>query len=56
MGRRHVLCRVGLHKWVVHREPPVKPYVWCDRCEKAKMVDTRPENVAGQFGAPKMPE
>ena len=28
------------------RDPGVKPYVACRRCHQAKMVDTRPENIA----------
>ena len=41
------LCRIGLHKWGVRRDPDVRPYVACQRCMKAKTLDTRPESLAG---------
>ena len=40
-------CRVGIHKWVVRREPDIPPYVACAKCDKTKLVDTRPEHIAG---------
>ncbi|KRF07863.1 hypothetical protein ASG88_03415 [Nocardioides sp. Soil777] len=45
--KRTFACRIGLHTWRVRRDPGVAPYVACRRCHKAKMVDTRPENIAG---------
>ena len=45
--KRTGLCRIGLHKWAVRRDPDVKPYVACKRCNKEKMVDLRPETMAG---------
>ena len=45
--KRTGLCRIGLHKWVVRHDPDVKPYVACRRCLKEKLVDLRPETMAG---------
>lgn len=46
--KRTLACRLGIHKWAVRRDPGVKPYVACTRCQKAKLLDVNLENVAGQ--------
>jgi hypothetical protein len=47
MAARRGLCRIGLHNWVVVRKPGVAPYWGCKRCEKEKLIDTRPEAFGG---------
>ena len=32
-------CRLGIHKWVVRREPDVEPYFECARCSKVKVTE-----------------
>jgi hypothetical protein len=34
-------CRLGIHKWVVRREPDVAPYHECARCEKVRITEPR---------------
>lgn len=44
--KRTIACRLGIHKWIVRRDPGIKPYVACKRCQKAKLIDLSPEGVA----------
>ncbi|MFC9918885.1 hypothetical protein [Agromyces binzhouensis] len=32
-------CRIGIHKWVLHREPDTEPYYECARCAKVRVVE-----------------
>lgn|GEM_PF-6748011 len=47
--KRTLLCRLGVHKWKVVREPGVKPFAACVRCEKERVLDFSPEGIAGAF-------
>lgn len=35
-------CRVGMHKWVVRREPDREPYFECARCSKVQVTEVPP--------------
>ena len=37
--RKPLRCRLGIHKWVVRREPDVAPYHECTRCSKVRSND-----------------
>ena len=32
-------CRLGIHKWVVRREPDTEPYFECARCSKVQVTE-----------------
>jgi hypothetical protein len=49
MDARRVLCRIGLHNWVVVRKPGVAPYWGCKKCQREKMVDARPGATEGRM-------
>ena len=38
MPSRPFLCRFGIHKWVLRREPDVEPYFECARCSKVQVT------------------
>jgi hypothetical protein len=32
-------CRLGIHKWVLRREPDTEPYFECARCSKVRVTE-----------------
>jgi hypothetical protein len=38
MRGKPLRCRLGMHKWVVRREPDVEPYFECARCSKVQVT------------------
>lgn len=47
MGERPLRCRVGMHKWVVRREPGVTPFHQCVRCGKVRSDDIPAGHLGG---------
>ena len=43
---RPLRCRLGIHRWVVHREPGIEPHHECARCQKVMI--NKPEMIGGQ--------
>ena len=43
--KRPIACRLGIHKWVVRKDPGIEPYAACKRCQKARLVDLGPKDV-----------
>lgn len=39
MTGKPIRCRLGVHKWVVRREPDVDPYIACARCSKVRVTE-----------------
>lgn len=40
-------CRIGIHRWVVRREPDVPPYHECARCSKVQVVEQKMIGMGG---------
>jgi hypothetical protein len=38
MRGKPLRCRLGMHTWVVRREPDVEPYFECARCSKVQVT------------------
>lgn len=49
---RKLACILVSHKWVVRRDPGVKPYVVCKRCQRTKLIDFSPDGVASGLFTP----
>jgi len=47
MQQKSRRCRLGIHKWVVRREPDVEPYFECARCSKVHVTEAHPIDLGG---------
>ena len=49
MAGKSLRCRLGMHKWVVHRDIEAGAWHQCARCGKERTPDVNPPAVGGMM-------